>query len=119
MDKSIFGPLADYLDEQILVFYNCSSYLTIINHKRFMIFTHARDKATTPANIKEGFHVTVMHRFILSTIPSEAFAPSLATQNKEPPVPIVAKHTEIPALSVMSRNGFGNDSSVLIHLSQM
>jgi hypothetical protein len=41
MDKSICVSLADYVDEQLLLFYNCSSDLTIINHKRFTIFTHA------------------------------------------------------------------------------
>jgi hypothetical protein len=71
--------LADYLDDQPLLFYYCSSDLTIINHKRFMIITHTRDKATTPANIKEGFHVTEIDRFIISIIRSEAFAPSLVT----------------------------------------
>lgn len=119
MDKSICVSLADYVDEQLLLFYNCSSDLTIINHKRFTIFTHAWDKATTPANIKEGFHVTEIYRFILSTIPSEAFAPSLATQNKDLQSPLLWSRLRFQLSVSCLAMGLGMIPLHLIYLSQM
>lgn len=68
-----------------------------------MIFTHAWDKATTPANIKAKFHATEIYHLNLSIIPAEAFSPSLVTKNQVP-APKIVMQFNIPAVSRLRMN---------------
>jgi hypothetical protein len=79
-----------------------------------MIFTRARNKATTTVNIKDGFDVTEIYQNSSSQL-----SPRLMAQNKETPIPIVVKQIEIQALSVMPRNGLGKFPLYPKHLPQM
>jgi hypothetical protein len=51
MDKSVFGPREHYLDELILLFYNHIIDRDSTKQKFGKIFTEARDRSATPANI--------------------------------------------------------------------
>jgi hypothetical protein len=66
-----------YWDEQVLLFYNHSTDRILTKQRFGMIFTDARDKAATPANIKAGLRATGIYPFSPQIISNEAFAPIL------------------------------------------
>jgi hypothetical protein len=103
MDKSVFGPLEHYWDEQVLQFYNHSTDRTLTKMRFGKIFTEACDKAATSPNFKAGFRATRIFSFNHSIIPDEAFTPSLVTHNEDAQVSNIVTVFETPAATPLSQ----------------
>jgi hypothetical protein len=83
MNKSVFGPLEHYWDNQFLLFCSHNTDRTLAKQRFGEIFTETWDKADTPANIKAGFRATGIYPFNPLIIRDEAIAPSLVTHNED------------------------------------
>ena len=103
MDKSVFGPLEHYWEEQVLQFYSHSTDRTLTKQRFGKIFTEAWDKAATPANIKAGFRATRIYPFSPSIIPDEDFTPSLVTHKEDAQVSNIVTVFETPAAAPLSQ----------------
>ena len=86
---------------------------TLTKQRFGKIFTEARDKAATPANIKAGFHATGIYPFNPSVIPDRAFAPSLVTPNEDAQVSNSVTVFETPAAAPLSQKKTHKVSPVL------
>jgi hypothetical protein len=91
------------LDELVLLFYNHITDRTLTKQKFVKIFTEARDKAATPANIKTGFRVPGIYLFNSSIITDKLLLPSLVAQNEGARVSNVVTLIEKPAHAVLSQ----------------
>ena len=89
------------MDELVLLFYNHITDRTLTKQKFGKIFTEARDKAATTANIKTGFRAPGIYPFNSSIITDELLLPSLVAKNKGAQVSNVVTLIEMPGHAVL------------------
>jgi hypothetical protein len=80
MDKSVFGPLERYWDEEVRLLNSHNTDCTLTKRRLGKIFTEARDKAATLANIQAECRATGIPPDKPSIFPDELFSPSIVIQ---------------------------------------
>jgi hypothetical protein len=85
------------LDKLVLLFYNHITNRTLTKQKFGKIFTEARDKAVTTANMKTGLLSPGIYPFNSSIITDELLLPSLVAKYKGAQVSNVVTLIEMQA----------------------
>jgi hypothetical protein len=84
LDTANFTSYEYHWDHEVMLYWNNHDERSITKQRFGKIFSKVWDKSVTPSNIKSGFQGTDIYPFDPSTIPEEAFAPSVATATSYP-----------------------------------
>lgn len=80
LDKSVNKSFESFWDEEVLLFIYQNPQKKLTKARFNKIFTRVWAKCMTPSNIINGFRATGLYPWDPSSIPEEAFAPSVLTE---------------------------------------